>query len=99
MKATPVTKRARRTVRALVLACAAVVAGACATARQASWERSARVLVYNMHAGKDAAGVDNLTRIASLVDSVSADIVLLQEVDRNTTRSGRVDQPAMLARL
>ena len=52
-----------------------------------------------MHAGKDAKGVDNLARIASLVDSVRADVVLLQEVDRNTERSGRVDQPAALARL
>jgi endonuclease/exonuclease/phosphatase family metal-dependent hydrolase len=52
-----------------------------------------------MHAGKDAKGVDNLARIATLVDSLRADIVLLQEVDRNTQRSGRVDQPATLAKL
>jgi len=52
-----------------------------------------------MHAGKDAKGVDNLQRIAALVDSLRPDLVLLQEVDRNTTRSGRVDQPAVLARL
>lgn len=57
------------------------------------------MLVYNMHAGKDAKGVDNLQRIASLVDSLHADIVLLQEVDRNTQRSGHVDQPAVLAKL
>lgn len=84
---------------ALLVLFAAVAPAACASARQATPARSARVLVYNMHAGKDAAGIDNLARIASLVDSVDADIVLLQEVDRNTTRSGRVDQPATLARL
>ena len=61
---------------------------ACSTARVGSGERTARVLVYNMHAGKDAKGVDNLQRIAALVDSLRADIVLLQEVDRNTQRSG-----------
>jgi endonuclease/exonuclease/phosphatase family metal-dependent hydrolase len=72
---------------------------ACAGLRHAPAERTARVLVYNMHAGKDAAGADNLARIAAIVDSLDADIVLLQEVDRNTTRSGRVDQPATLARL
>jgi endonuclease/exonuclease/phosphatase family metal-dependent hydrolase len=72
---------------------------ACSTARVGSGERTARVLVYNMHAGKDAKGVDNLQRIAALVDSLRADIVLLQEVDRNTQRSGRIDQPATLARL
>jgi endonuclease/exonuclease/phosphatase family metal-dependent hydrolase len=76
-----------------------IVSGACATAGRAAAERSARVLVYNMHAGKDASGIDNLQRIATLVDSLDADIVLLQEVDRNTTRSGKVDQPATLARL
>ena len=80
------------------LGVAALVA-ACSTARVSSGDKTARVLVYNMHAGKDAKGVDNLERIAALVDSLDADIVLLQEVDRNTTRSGRVDQPATLARL
>jgi endonuclease/exonuclease/phosphatase family metal-dependent hydrolase len=77
-----------------VLGCAA-----CSTARFSSREREARVLVYNMHAGKDAKGVDNLTRIAALVDSLRADIVLLQEVDVNTQRSGHVDQPATLSKL
>jgi endonuclease/exonuclease/phosphatase family metal-dependent hydrolase len=75
---------------------------ACSTTRVGNGDRAdrtARVLVYNMHAGKDAKGVDNLQRIATLVDSLGADIVLLQEVDRNTTRSGKVDQPATLSRL
>jgi endonuclease/exonuclease/phosphatase family metal-dependent hydrolase len=58
-----------------------------------------RVLVYNIHAGKDAAGVDNLERVAGLIRSSDADLVLLQEVDRNTTRSGGVDQLAELMRL
>ena len=58
---------------------------------------AARVLVYNIHAGRDAAGVDNLTRVAELVRSTNADVVLLQEVDRGTKRSGSVDQPAVLA--
>jgi endonuclease/exonuclease/phosphatase family metal-dependent hydrolase len=58
-----------------------------------------RVLVYNVHAGKDAAGVENLARVAEVVRSTGADLVLLQEVDRGTERSGRVDQLAVLARL
>ena len=57
------------------------------------------VLVYNIHAGKDAKGVDNLERVAALVESSQADVVLLQEVDRGTTRSGGVDQLAALMRL
>ena len=92
-----------RTRRAGLLATAAAAVlsagAACRTAGVSSGDRVARVLVYNMHAGKDAKGVDNLARIASLVDSLRADIVLLQEVDRNTQRSGRVDQPATLAKL
>ena len=82
-----------------LIACLLTATGACAPTRQATPERTARVVVYNMHAGKDAAGLDNLERIARLVDSLEADIVLLQEVDRTTARSGRVDQPATLARL
>jgi endonuclease/exonuclease/phosphatase family metal-dependent hydrolase len=56
-----------------------------------------RVLVYNIHAGKDAVGVDNLERVADLIRSTRADVVLLQEVDRGTRRSGNVDQPTVLA--
>jgi endonuclease/exonuclease/phosphatase family metal-dependent hydrolase len=93
------TMRVRPGLTALVVTCAVVGLAGCNAARQATPARTARVLVYNIHAGKDAGGVDNLERIATLVDSVKADIVLLQEVDRNTTRSGKVDQPATLARL
>ena len=57
------------------------------------------MLVYNIHAGKDAKGIDNLARVAQIVRSTKADIALLQEVDRGTTRSGRVDQPGVLAAL
>jgi endonuclease/exonuclease/phosphatase family metal-dependent hydrolase len=55
-------------------------------------------MVYNIHAGKDAASVDNLDRVAALIRDTRADIVLLQEVDRGTQRSGGVDQPAELAK-
>lgn len=58
-----------------------------------------RVLVFNIHAGKDAAGKGNLEEVAALVKSVAADLVLLQEVDRGTRRSGNVDQVERLAQL
>ncbi len=58
-----------------------------------------RVLVYNIHAGKDANGVDNLSRVAEIIRDTRTDIALLQEVDRGTTRSGNVDQPRVLAGL
>lgn len=57
------------------------------------------VLVYNIHAGKDAKAVNNLARVAALVKSTGADVAMLQELDINTRRSGRVDQPAELADL
>jgi endonuclease/exonuclease/phosphatase family metal-dependent hydrolase len=57
-----------------------------------------RVLVYNIHAGKDAAEKPNLDGVAALVKSTRADFVMLQEVDRQTRRSGGVDQVAALAR-
>ncbi|MBI4544067.1 MAG: endonuclease/exonuclease/phosphatase family protein [Gemmatimonadetes bacterium] len=58
-----------------------------------------RVVTYNIHAGKDAGGAPNLERVAAVLDSVAADIVLLQEVDRRTARSQDVDQLAELERL
>lgn len=58
-----------------------------------------RVLCYNIH---HAEGVDrklDLERISEVILSVKPDIVALQEVDQNATRSRSVDQPAELSRL
>lgn len=70
----------------------------CTSARPAP-EQIVKVLVYNIHAGKDAEGVDNLPRVAEIARATRADVALLQEVDINTRRSGRVDQPSVLAEL
>jgi len=51
-----------------------------------------QVLVFNIHAGKDAGGRDNLADVARLVHTTEPDVVLLQEIDRGTNRSGKVDQ-------
>jgi endonuclease/exonuclease/phosphatase family metal-dependent hydrolase len=59
-------------------------------------DRSVRVMVYNIHAGKDAAGQPNLDEVARLVRAHDVDVVLLQEVDRGTRRSGGVDQLRVL---
>lgn len=61
--------------------------------------RDVRVLVYNIHAGKDAAGVRNLGRVAELVRATRADVALLQELDRGTERSDGEDQPRTLSEL
>lgn len=73
--------------------------GACATPPAARGPLELRVLVYNIHAGKDAAGEHNLERVAALVESTGANVALLQEVDRGTERSGGEDQPAALERM
>ncbi len=58
-----------------------------------------RVLCYNIHHGEGIDRELDLQRIARVIQSVSPDVVALQEVDRKTARTGRVDQPAELARL
>lgn len=58
-----------------------------------------RILSYNIH---HAEGIDrklDVPRIAKIILSVEPDLVALQEVDRKTTRTQSVDQPAELARL
>ncbi|MEO8075291.1 MAG: endonuclease/exonuclease/phosphatase family protein [Acidobacteriota bacterium] len=55
-----------------------------------------RLLVFNIHAGKSATGTDNIAGIADLIRTTKADAVLLQEVDRGTNRSGKVDQVQVL---
>ena len=57
------------------------------------------VLVFNIHAGKDAAGIHNLQRVAETARTAGADLLLLQEVDRLTTRSGGEDHVARLSAL
>ena len=75
-----------------LLASASACAPASKPATPAVTGRDVTVLVFNIHAGKDASGKDNLTGVAALARDVKADLVLLQEVDRGTKRSGNVDQ-------
>ena len=58
-----------------------------------------RVLSYNIHHGEGVDGKLDLERIARVIADVAPDVVALQEVDRKTQRTERVDQPAELARL
>lgn len=84
---------------ALVGALAAAIAIAGCASASLTGDRVVRVLVYNIHAGNDASGEANLERVAELIGETGADLVLLQEVDRNTERSGGVDQIGELMRL
>ncbi|MEX2174355.1 MAG: endonuclease/exonuclease/phosphatase family protein [Pirellulaceae bacterium] len=58
-----------------------------------------RLLTYNIHHGEGVDGRLDLARIAGVIKAVDPDLVALQEVDRNTERTGKVDQPAELAKL
>lgn len=84
------------------LACV-LLAAACAPRATGGPGRSSqaplRVVSYNIHAGTDVARVPSVPRIGALLDSLHADLVLLQEVDRGTARSGGVDQLAELERM
>src|SRR6478735_8115115 len=87
--------------RAGIVLASTIAFSACAGSRSASTPAVAptfKVLVYNVHAGKDAGGKDNLQRVADVVREVDADVVLFQEVDKGTRRSNGVDQPAEYAK-
>lgn len=58
-----------------------------------------RCLSYNIYHGEDMNGGSNLESVASIIKSVSADIVALQEVDKNVSRSNGIDLAAELSRL
>src|SRR3954466_7463152 len=83
----------RGTIAAALIACAGLApAGDPAP-------KTLRVLTYNIHHGEGTDGKLDLPRVAGVVKAARPDVVLLQEVDRNTTRTGKVDQAAELARL
>ena len=56
-------------------------------------------MTYNIHHGEGVDGKLDLERIAKLIRDYKVDLVALQEVDRNTQRTGRRDMPAELAKL
>lgn len=76
-----------------------LVLAACAGSSGGGDGGAVRVLSYNIHAGKDALQQPNITRVAAIIDSLDADIVMLQEVDRRTARAGGADHLAELERL
>ena len=59
---------------------------------------SVQVMSYNIHHGRGVSGGLDLEEIAAVIEASGADIIGLQEVDRNFgQRSDYQDQPAMLA--
>lgn len=58
-----------------------------------------KMLTYNIHHGEGMDKKLDLPRIAEVIKRTEADLVVLQEVDKATTRSKGVDQAAELGRL
>ena len=58
-----------------------------------------RILSYNIHHAEGVDGKLDVPRIAQVILSVEPDLVALQEVDKNTTRTGKVNQDIELANL
>lgn len=58
-----------------------------------------RVVTFNIRHGKGTDGKIDLERVARALKALQPDVVALQEVDRNTKRSGGVDQLRRLAEL
>ncbi|MGB0991732.1 MAG: endonuclease/exonuclease/phosphatase family protein [Akkermansiaceae bacterium] len=58
-----------------------------------------RIVSYNIHHGAGMDGKLDLKRIAEIIRKEKPDLVALQEVDKNCTRSGNVDQAKALAEL
>ncbi|MBT5621283.1 MAG: endonuclease, partial [Verrucomicrobia bacterium] len=58
-----------------------------------------RVMTYNIHHAEGLDGKVDLERIANVLQQSNADVIALQEVDKNTERTGGIDMPAELAKL
>ncbi len=55
------------------------------------------ILSYNIHHGKGTDGKLDLQRIADIINMYNPDLVALQELDVNTTRTNKVNQPESLS--
>jgi endonuclease/exonuclease/phosphatase family metal-dependent hydrolase len=56
-----------------------------------------RVATFNIHHGEGLDGRVDMKRIAVTIRKAEAQLIALQELDRNIERSGNADQPAQLA--
>lgn len=56
-----------------------------------------RVLTYNIYHGEATDGSINMDLLASVINEVKPDLVALQEVDKNTQRTGEIDMTGELS--
>ncbi|OGD86203.1 hypothetical protein A2164_02015 [Candidatus Curtissbacteria bacterium RBG_13_35_7] len=58
-----------------------------------------KVITYNIHSGQDAQNIYSLEAVIAVLRDVSADIICLQEVDKNWgERSNFEDQPEIISK-
>lgn len=92
----PVPARRVRLVALAVLGGLALTSGLHAPLEA---QATLRVAAYNIKHGRGMDGEVDLERVADVLRALDADVITLQEVDKNTERTGGVDQVAVLARL
>ena len=69
------------------------------TRAETGQNRTVRVLAYNIRHGEGMDRELDLERVAVVIRAARPDIVTLQEVDRNVSRTGQIDQAALLGDL
>ncbi len=69
----------------------------CIAAPLAPHEAVLKVVSYNIHHAEGMDGVVDLDRIVAVIRQTDPDVVCLQEVDRNLSRTGRLDFPSLFA--
>lgn len=73
-----------------------LLAGCAAPASEPAAPSPIRLVSYNIKHGLGMDGELDLERVGDYLESTGADVVLLQEVDEGASRSGGVDQAAVL---
>jgi endonuclease/exonuclease/phosphatase family metal-dependent hydrolase len=87
------------TTPSLLTAALLILTGGCSTTISNRDSISVRVMSYNIHHAEGMDGKIDLNRIAKLIVENKVDLVALQEVDRGTERTHRIDMPAEFSRL
>ena len=70
-----------------------------AWSKENSPPRQLRVLAYNVKHGRGNDGQVDLERTARVIRRLNPDVVALQEIDNQASRSGNIDEPQQLAKL
>ena len=76
-----------------------LIAPGCSSSKISASGSTIRVLTWNIHHGEGLDKKVDVDRIAKIILSVKPDVVALQEIDRGTERTGKIDIITKLADL